>query len=131
VGRTLLSAAFDFGVVLDLFKVKIKSKIKTKSSGQECPLHTNLELTLVLFLICLRSRSKARSRAKAADRSVRSTRAAELSAAWTGARHLFWPFFVLAIRHIESTGVLNTPTMAADVHGCSHVVRSAFPDGKR
>jgi hypothetical protein len=30
----------DFGVVLDLFKIKIESKIKTKSSGQECPLHT-------------------------------------------------------------------------------------------
>jgi hypothetical protein len=43
VKRTLLSAAFDLGVVVDLFKIKGKGKvkIKIKGSGQECPLHTS------------------------------------------------------------------------------------------
>ncbi len=40
VGRTLLSAAFDLGVVLDLVRIRIKSKTNVNGSGQECPLHT-------------------------------------------------------------------------------------------
>jgi hypothetical protein len=47
VGRTLLSAAFDLGVVLEPFirqPLKINGKVKIKTningSGQECPLYT-------------------------------------------------------------------------------------------
>ena len=40
VGRTLLSAAFDLEVALDLVGIRINSKVNVKGSGQECPLHT-------------------------------------------------------------------------------------------
>ena len=50
VGRALLSAAFELGVVFDFFRiknsvkgnvnVKIKVKINVNGCGQECPLHT-------------------------------------------------------------------------------------------
>jgi hypothetical protein len=46
VERTLLSAAFDFGVA---FEVSTKSEqIKVKSGGQECPPHTAFDFGVVL-----------------------------------------------------------------------------------
>ena len=39
MGRTLLSAAFDFGVVRALSRIKARIKIYVKSGGQECPPH--------------------------------------------------------------------------------------------
>jgi len=49
VGRTLLSAAFDFGVALDLFRTvretETKTEINFNGCGQECPLHTTSAVT--------------------------------------------------------------------------------------
>jgi len=58
VERTLLSAAFDFDVVLN---IPIKIKINVKGSGQECPLYRG-DITEVLWRSSFASVPRGRAR---------------------------------------------------------------------